>query len=187
MNSRKKTLLLSIILSALFTASTSVAQPIRGPVDASLDPVNQQVVARTLAALSIRLELSGDTVTVHEVRLTRIPVSRAVFSVDASRIIIRAYDQSPELVGRTSVSDRRMNARDGVAVVLDDRSVSVIVPLVGRPDHIEITPPNTVMPQRFSVKEEVQEFCDDYGGDPICSGDPPRSNPEFDLLAVPDP
>jgi hypothetical protein len=192
MNHYLQTLLKVTMLSALLAASTSIAQPLHlilrpgQPVPPSLDPVNVDVKTNSLIALYIRLEISGDIAIPHDMKLTRIPLGRADFSDDASRIVFQAWNQNDELVGRTSVADRQMNARDGETVILDDRTVSIIVPLIAKPVSIAITIPNTGV-QRFSVSTVVQDFCADYGAEPVCSNDPLRSSPHYRLLYPPVP
>jgi hypothetical protein len=188
-----RTVLKVTMVSVLSAASITAAQPVHlivppgQPVPPSLDPVNVDVRTNSLIALFIRLEISGNNVTPHDMRLTRIPLGRADFSDDSSRIVIQAYNQNAELVGRTSVADRRMNARDGETVILDDRTVSIIVPLIGKAVEIAITIPNTGVQQRFSVAAIVQGYCSDFGAEPVCSSDPPRSSPHYDLLHPPRP
>jgi hypothetical protein len=186
------TILKVTMLCALFATSTSVAQQNRqifvntgDTLAQSRDPVNGDIRTNSLIALFIRLEISGDIATPHDMQLTRIPASRADFSEDPSRIVFHAYDQNNELVGRTSVADRRMNAQDGKTVILDNRTVSIIVPLLAKPDKIAITVPMTTTPQEFSVTSVVRDFCNSYAADPICSDDPPQSNPRYGLLRSP--
>jgi hypothetical protein len=181
------------ILCALFAVSVSVAQPRRVLVDPgeiinpSQDPVNEDVNTNSIMAIFMRLEISGSNVTPHDMRLTRIPVSFAYFGEDPSRLVLRAFNASDELVGRTSVADRRMNARDGQTVIRDDRSVSVAVPLVSKPEEVALAVPETQLQYRFSVESAVRDYCDSFAADPFCSDDPPQSSPHFELLQIPEP
>ena len=182
-----------ILLLAIVAAWPSQAQP--RPVDLLpdtaldplLDPVNESVRNNSIAALVARLDISGNTVSANDVRIVRIPVSRTKFGENSALIVIEALNDDDDLVGRTSASDRRMNARDGEAVVLNDRSVSIIVPLVSTPQVITVTMPSTSAPQTFPVSSAVQAYCSDFGTDPVCSNDPPRASRYFNLLHPPDP
>jgi hypothetical protein len=182
-----------ILLLTLVAAWPSQAQPrtlVLQPdtaLDPLLDPVNEAVSNNSIAALVVRLDISGNTVLANDIRVVRIPVSRAKFGENNALIVIHAFNDDDDLVGRTSASDRRMNARDGETVIVDDRSVSVIVPLVSRPNDITVTMPSTSALQRFSVSSAIQDYCSDYGTDPVCSNDPPRASRYFSLLHPPDP
>ena len=190
-NQYLQTILKVMMLSAIFAASISNAQPDHEktrsettipPLD---DPVNIDVKTNSLNALFIRLEVSENDATAHDMRLTRIPISRADFSDDSSRIVFKAYNQHDEVVGRTSVADRRMNARDGETVILDVRTVYIVVPLIGKPDEIVITIAKSDMQKRLSVSAIVQGYCEEHDAEPFCSDDSPKSSPHYQLLNPP--
>lgn len=151
------------------------------------DPVNNDVKTNSVFALFMRLEITGDVTTAHDLRMTRIPVAQADFSEDPAKIVLIANDSSGALAGRTSVSDRKMIARNGQTIVLNSRSVSVVVPLLARPQLIEISHPDSQDVVEVNVETVVGDFCDTFANDPFCAGEPADSSPHYDLLRPPDP
>ncbi len=178
------------IAGILFASVIALAQPrtmrLPGPiVDPENDPVNVDVVTNSVSALVMRLEIRGDDATPTNLLVARVPVSMVDFSEDPSLIVIEALDRNGVLVGRTSVSDRKMYARDGEPVIATNRVIPVVVPLLSRPDEVRIALPGLVAQPPTSVKQTFDAYCTDFPTDEICSGAPPDDSPFFNLLRPP--
>lgn len=155
--------------------------------EALLDPVNNDASTNSVVALFMQIDLEGDALTARNQRMTRVPVSQADFGQDPSKIIFTAFDPNRVLVGRTAVADRRMVARDGRTIVLENRTVPVIIPLLSRPQMIEILVPGNPDEIEVNVESVVGDFCDTFANDPFCSAGSPDASPHFELLRPPDP
>ena len=151
------------------------------------DPVNMNVKVQSISALFMNLELVGDSVVVRDLRITRIPLIRADFSEDHSKIVIEVFNRNGNLVGRTSVSDRRMVARDGDTLILNERSVSVVAPLLARPSEVSVNVPGAERSQELSVESVTLDYCTDFAESTICTTESPDSHPQFDLLRRQEP
>ena len=146
------------------------------------DPLNRFVASNAIFAMLVRLEISGDVVAGTEVKLTSVPFSKSSFSGDPSGIVVEACNPDREPVGRASVADRRMFARDGETVIVTDRTVSVLVPVLGTPDTIIVNIPGARRSHKVTITPQIKAQCEDSSLEHICSNPPPESSPYFEYL-----
>jgi len=186
--------LLMPLIPALFLAGMSaIAQDnllVRDPgaiADPMLDPVNASMVLESVTAVALTLGISGDDAAVKEIKLVRIPARLADFSDDPGRIVVRAFDDGGKLVGRTSVSDRNVIARDGETIIASDRRLSAIVPVLGKPDVVVVTLPGLPSQPPLSVETVVTDFCGRFPEENICRGVEPEDSPYINRLRPKDP
>lgn len=177
----------------LLACSPAVAQEnllMRDPgviANPALDPVNEAMALESVIAVTLSLSISGDDVAVKKIKLVRIPARLADFSDDPGRIVVLAFDASGDLVGRTSVSDRNVIAKDGQTIILTDRKVNAVVPVIGRPEVVVVTLPDRSSQPATSVEPIVTEFCGRFPEEGICAGARPEDSPYINRLRPPKP
>lgn len=178
-----------IIGIAILGTSVAVAAPpmieVLRPGDvlnAENDPVNRIVVNDSVNALVVQLEIQGDDTAVRHVSITKVPAGMVDFGRDASKIVVEVFNRNNELVGRTSVADRKISSRDGETIVHERRRVSVIVPILRRPETMAITVPGAAPQPGTLVTRAVAPYCRRFPQADICSDEPPESSPFFERL-----
>jgi hypothetical protein len=154
------------------------------PIAPEKDPLNRFMASTAIFAMLVKLEISGDVVVGTEVRLTSVPFSESSFSGDASGIVVEACNPDREAVGRTSVADRKIFAKDGQTVVVTDRTVSVLVPVLGTPDRIIVNIPGAPRSHKVTITQQIEAQCEDSSLEQICSNPSPESSPYFKYLQV---
>lgn len=181
--------MLRVFIIAAFGVSVALAAPpmieILQPanvLNAEDDPVNRIVVGDSVNALVVQLEIQGDDAAIRHVSVTRVPASMVDFGRDESKIVVEVFNANRELVGRTSVADRRMSARDGETIIHERRRVSVVVPVLRKPERIAITMPGLARQPATPVRPTAELYCRRFPRADVCSDEPPESSPFFERL-----
>jgi hypothetical protein len=146
------------------------------------DPLNRFVASTTIFAMLVKLEIRGDVVVRTEMKLTSVPFSRSSFSSDTSGIVVEVCNPDRGPVGLTSIADRRMFARDGETIIVTDRTVSALVPILGTPEEIIVNVPEAQRSYRETVTPQIRAQCEDSSLEHICSNPSPESSPYFEYL-----
>jgi hypothetical protein len=153
-----------------------------GQIAPAEDPLNKFVASTAIFAMLVKLEIRGDIVVKTEVKLTSAPFSRSSFSGDESGIVVEVCNPDREPVGRASLADRKMFARDGETVIVTDRTVSAVIPVLGIPDTIIVNIPGVPSSHRVTITRQIRAQCRDSSLEHICSNPSPESSPYFEYL-----
>jgi hypothetical protein len=116
------------------------------------------------------VNISGDNVALGRVVISRVPRDQRSADGEAGNVIVEALDSNKAVIGRGSTPDRRINVQEGVGVVIvEDRSVSVVVPLTRRPLAVTVTLPDSPkQPHTFELESIGDLYCKKFSNDPIC-------------------
>lgn len=126
------------------------------PVDAAAD--NAEVLRQLTPGLLLTLEIDGTAVTLLDVQMALVP-NLPARRQEGELITVTGLSGS-ERVSRAQVPDQRLNVEEqGGLVVLEQRQLTIALPLPRRIDAVEVQLSGEAPPTRLDVRRQLADLC----------------------------
>lgn len=135
------------------------------PVDAVAD--NEKVLGGLMPGLVITLEIDGNEPTLRDARVAMVPRLPALRQ--EGELIHVVGLRSGDEVSSVAFPDERINVQEHRGIVtMDKRTLTTTLPLPEKIDTLEVRLPRDAGRSRFSVREQIEKFCEKYPQSELC-------------------